>query len=101
MIECVKDETNSDKRLLAIEQEFASVLKRMNQKENTAGTVMRELFDSGTAATLTAHNPRKTTDAHVSIIGHITPEDLARFLSETDVSLSGLFAFKRAILMEN
>jgi hypothetical protein len=74
----------ADKRLLAYEPEFASVLKRADQQGNTLTAVLRMAFDGGDLRTLTRHSPLKATGAHVSLISHCTIEELRRYLSATE-----------------
>ena len=80
------DRTRSDDRLLVIESEFAKTLKTMARKEKTLSATMRQAWASGNLRTLTRHGPLKATGAHVSIIGHITVEDLQKFLDYTDAA---------------
>jgi hypothetical protein len=75
-----------DKRLLVVEHELATVLKRMGGETNTLSTVLREAWDSGTLSTLTRHSPLQATGAHVSVLGHITEAELRRYLTETDMA---------------
>ena len=74
----------TDKRLLVIEGEFAHVLAVMRREGNTLSTVLRELWDHGTYGSLTKHNPVSATDAHVSVVGHITERELRERLTGTD-----------------
>lgn len=76
----------TDKRLLVVEPEFASVLRVCARDGNTLSAVLRSLYDSGTYGNMVKHNPVKTTNAHVSILGHITPEELASELTKTDAA---------------
>lgn len=76
----------SDKRLLVIESEMASLLKVAKREGNTVTEVIRKMWDDGTAGTLTKNNPNKTTNAHVSIIGHITPHELIKNITDTDMA---------------
>ena len=80
----VIDEGAKDKRLLVMEGEFAGVLKVMTREGNFLSTVVRQAWDGGKLATLTRHSPLRATDAHISIIGHVTQDELTRRLSETD-----------------
>ncbi len=75
-----------DKRLMVQEGEFASVLRRMKREGNTLSPVMRTLWDRGMARTITKANAERATDAHVSIVGHITREELRRELTATDAA---------------
>ena len=77
-----------DKRLLVQESEFASVLKVAGRDGNTLSAILRGFWDSGDAQTMTKREPARATGAHVSIVGHITREELRRDLSATD-SLNG------------
>lgn len=79
-----KDGGIDDKRLLVIEEEFASVLKMMTRQGNTLSTTIREAWDSGDLRVMTKNNPIAATDAHISIIGHITSDELRRYLSKTE-----------------
>jgi hypothetical protein len=74
----------TDKRLLVIEEEFANTLKVMGRETNTLSPTIRQAWDSGSLCTLTKNSPAKATNAHVSIIGHITRDELRRNLCETE-----------------
>ncbi|MGH3088079.1 MAG: DUF3987 domain-containing protein, partial [Rubrobacteraceae bacterium] len=78
------DEGAPDKRLLILEGEFAGVLKVMCREGNTLSPITRSAWDGGKLNTLTRNSPLKATDAHISIVGHITREELTRHLSATD-----------------
>lgn len=82
----VVDEGVSDKRLLAIESEFAGPLKIMTREGNILSVTIRQAWDGGKLQTLTRNSPLKSTDPHVSIIGHCTDQEVLRYLSETDAS---------------
>jgi Protein of unknown function (DUF3987) len=83
----VRDDTSiEDKRLLIVESEFASVLQMNRRDGNILSPVMRGLWDDGTAHTLTKNSPLSATNAHVSIIGHITPDELTRCIDATQIS---------------
>jgi hypothetical protein len=78
------DPGENDKRLLVLQPEFASALKVAKREGNTLSTVIRELWDTGNVATLTKNDPVTATNAHVSIIGHITRDELRRELTATE-----------------
>ncbi len=81
--EVMTDEGVDDKRLLVIEGEFGRVLKVMSREGNTLSPLIREAWDGGNLTVMTK-TPQKATDAHISIAGHITFEELSRLLSDTD-----------------
>lgn len=74
----------TDKRLLIVEGEFAQVLRVQGREGNTLSAFLRNLWDNGTARNLTKNSPLRTTDAHVSIIGHITKTELLNCLDEVE-----------------
>jgi hypothetical protein len=82
----VFDEGVEDKRLLVLEAELAGVLKVMSRNGNTLSPVIRQAWDDGALQTLTKNSPMRATDAHVSIIGHITKAELLRHLTETEAA---------------
>jgi len=75
----------TDKRLWVKESEFASVLKNASRDGNILSPVIRQAWDTGNLATLTKHNPVKATGSHITITGHITQDELKRYLSQTEV----------------
>ena len=80
----VKDEGEADKRLLLVESEFANVLKHTDRQGNTLSATIRDAWDKGSLSPLTKNSPIKATNAHISIIGHITREELQRYLTATE-----------------
>lgn len=81
----VADEGVSDKRLLVIESEFASPLRMAERDGNTLSCVVRQAWDDGNLRLLTKNSPAKATGAHISIIGHITKDELVRHITTTDL----------------
>jgi hypothetical protein len=82
----VVDPGEEDKRLLAYEPEFASVLKVCSRDGNTLSALIRLAWDCGNLRTLTKNSPAVATGAHVSIIGHITKDELLRYLNTTEAT---------------
>jgi hypothetical protein len=74
-----------DKRLMVVESEFASVLSVSGREGSTLSEVLRNAWDSGTIQTLTKNNPLRATDAHISVIGHITETELAKKMDSNAV----------------
>jgi hypothetical protein len=74
----------ADKRLLVLEPEFASPLRHIERPGNILSSTIRALWDTGTSATLTKNSPMKATGATVTVIGHITDEELRRYLTRTE-----------------
>lgn len=84
--EKVVDEGVTDKRLLCIEPEFSSVLKVAARDGNTVSAQLRQGWDSGVLRTLTRKDPLVATGAHLSMVGHITREELLRYLDATEIA---------------
>lgn len=75
-----------DRRLLLVEDEFSSPLRVMRREGNTLSPVLRRAWDGRPLSTLTRNAPLDATDAHVSVIGHVTNQELSRELTELDVA---------------
>jgi hypothetical protein len=78
------EKTIVDKRLMVIQSEFASALRIQRREGNILSAILRQAWDSGKLRILTKNSPAETTGAHISVIGHITLDELRRELSETD-----------------
>ncbi|ACX51565.1 hypothetical protein Adeg_0412 [Ammonifex degensii KC4] len=82
----VIDEGVTDKRLLALEAEFARVLKVLQREGNTLSAQLRMAWDTGELRSLAKNSPVKATGAHVSVIVHTTREELLRLLEDVEVA---------------
>src|SRR5262249_27808062 len=76
----------TDKRLLIVEPEFASTLKVLKRDGNTLSPILRQAWDGGILGTLTRGSPIRSTDPHVSLICHITPDELRSTLAHVDAA---------------
>ncbi len=90
LVERVKDDADDDdaftmpnvKRLLCVEMEFARVITAMRREGNTLSPLLRSAWDSQTLEVLTRGKSKLlASNAHISVIAHITPEELAKLLS--------------------
>jgi hypothetical protein len=86
---CV-DQGEPDKRLFVIEEEFANLLAVMKREGNTVSPVVRQAWDHGNLSPLTKNARISATDAHISIIGHVTRDELRARIE--DVSMVNGFA---------
>ena len=57
----------------------------MARETNILSPLMRQAWDSGNLRTLTKNNPAVATGAHISILGHITKDELKRHLTDTEM----------------
>lgn len=69
-----------DKRCLVNEQEFVSVLEVMRREGNTLSAVLRDAWDRGDLSSMTKNSAARATNAHISIIAHITRDELIQRL---------------------
>jgi Protein of unknown function (DUF3987) len=76
----------SDKRLMVIEPEFAGVLSVVERHGNTLSALLRRAWDGDRLSTMTRSSPLSATGAHISIVGHITVEELRARLTRTDTA---------------
>jgi hypothetical protein len=76
----------ADKRLLVVEPEFANVLKQTERQGNTLSAILRVGWDGGNLRTMTKNSPARATGAHISLIGHITSDELRRYLTQTETA---------------
>jgi len=76
----------SDKRFCAAETEFAGVLRQFERDGNNLSGLIRDAFDRGNLESLTKNSPAKATGAHISILGHITKDELLRYLDTTEAA---------------
>lgn len=83
----VVDEGVQDKRLLVIETELGRVLRVMDREGNTLSATLREAWDCHSPLQiLTKNSPAMATNAHISVVGHITKAELVRYLDRTETA---------------
>lgn len=76
-----------DKRLQGVEPELSRVLKSSERQASTLTETIRIAWDSPPKIqTATKTNPSVASNPHVSILAHITEDELKRNLTETDMS---------------
>lgn len=73
-----------------LEQEFAQVLKVLAREGNTLSPVVRQAWDSKPLQTMVRHSPLRAREAHIAIVGHITRDELLRYLNATELA-NGFF----------
>lgn len=73
----------TDKRLLVVEPEFARVLQVAERESNTLSAIIRQAWDTGNLRILTKKQAAQATDAYISIIAHVTKDELRRLLTDT------------------
>ena len=66
----------ADKRLLIVEEELGGTLAAAARKENTLTATLRSAWDGKDLRTMAKNCPARATAPHVSLIGHITFDEL-------------------------
>lgn len=79
-----EDEGVIDKRLFVLEEEFSSALKATGRDGNILSNVIRNFWDHGNQAPLTKFNRILCSNAHVALVGHLTPHDLSKYLKDEE-----------------
>jgi hypothetical protein len=81
----IEDAGVTDKRLLVRESEFASTLRVIMREGNTLSPTIRRAWDGHDLGNLTK-SPARATEPHVSIIGHVTGDEVRRYLDRTELA---------------
>jgi Protein of unknown function (DUF3987) len=87
----------TDKRLMLVTEEFAGTLRVMERAGNTLSPVLRDAWGTSKLQTLTKNSPIKATDSHISIIGHVTDDELRAVLTKVEMAngFANRFLFTR------
>lgn len=79
-----------DKRLLCLETEFARPIVSMRREGNTLSMILRNAWDRQCLEVLTRGKSKlKASESHISILAHITPEELAQCFSKGTEVVNG------------
>lgn len=96
-VERLQDTENADpffvqplKNVLFFESEFAKPIVAMRRESNTLSSVLRSSWDRSTLSILTRGKSKLVaSNAFVSILAHITPEELRKLLKDSIESANG------------
>ena len=58
----------------------------MERQGNTLSAVLRDAWDHGNLRTLIKNSPNRASSAHISLIGHVTDDELRRYLDRTEMA---------------
>lgn len=75
-----------DKRLLCNISEFAGVLSVAKRETQTITMVLRDAFDGMTLTTPTKTSFNRATDAHIVVLGSVPETELAKHLTQNDMT---------------
>jgi hypothetical protein len=74
----------TDRRLLALSEEFAAVLHSLRRNKGHLSPLLRCAWDSGDLRSLDGRRPIQATRTHISLIAHITQRELEDNLHPTE-----------------
>lgn len=80
----VIDPGELDKRALVLAPEFAAILRVIARQGSTLSPILREGWDRGDLRVTTKNSPMRATGAHVSVLAHVTADELRRELTDTE-----------------
>ena len=81
LIHALRDQQPAtDRRLLALSEEFAAVLHSLRRNRSHLSPLLRCAWDNGDLRSLDGLHPVQATGAHISLIAHITERELAENL---------------------
>jgi hypothetical protein len=77
------------------ESEFAGALRVSERHGNTLSPLLRQAWDGHTLSTMTRSSSLKSSNPHISIVAHITADELRNCISRTDLAngLANRFLF--------
>ena len=78
-------EEGDDRNVLVVEPEISRLLRTASRSASLSA-LLRQAWDGDELAVLTRGKPLRVTAANVSVIGHITSEELRRRLDETEIA---------------
>lgn len=85
----LEDPGEDDKRLLVVEGELATCLRRIDRDGSSLSPLLRDAWDRMPLDTLVSERSRGKAKAdrnHISALGHITKTELARYLTRTEAA---------------
>jgi hypothetical protein len=84
------DEGVTDKRKMVIEEEFSQILAVAGRENSTVTETIRQAWDSKPRLQNSSkHNGAVVTNPHVSLVGHITPNEFRTKTAKTNDATNG------------
>jgi hypothetical protein len=75
----------TDRRLLALSEEFATVVHSLKRGNGHLSPLLRCAWDSGNLPTLDMHHQLRATGTHLSLVAHITQRELTQTFQREQV----------------
>lgn len=91
LVDAVRDGTEDDpgaddRRLLVYEPELARIFKVAARDGSTLSPIVRDAWDGGRLQARSRAKTSVASDASVAVLGHVTPDELRRYLTETEIA---------------
>lgn len=74
-----------DKRTFVIEPELVRVIRASERSGCNLSALIRQAWDSGKLSSMSRHKPLTASDAHISLVCHITSEELRGALAQVEL----------------
>lgn len=78
--------SSPDQRLLVVESEYAKMLTVAQRQGSILSTILRAAWDGESLECRTRREKLVSTDAHIGVVGHVTPEELRSKLDLVDIA---------------
>jgi len=85
LIEDLATDKTGEQRRLIVEPEFDRVIRAVRREKNTLSSILRTSWDGMPLRVMTRNKPLSVVDYHISIIGHVTQEELRQRIETTDL----------------
>lgn len=79
-------EATADRRAFVVEPEFSRLLLVNSRDGSTASPILRGAWDEGRLQLIRAKQELLASGVHLSLLGHITPDELRARMSGTEIS---------------
>ncbi|MEX1208771.1 MAG: hypothetical protein WEE36_09275 [Acidimicrobiia bacterium] len=86
LIQSLSDTVNQEPRRLVVETEFSRVLTAASRQGNILSPVLRQVWDGSQLGVVTRQERLHVARHHVSVIGHITGDELRRTLPSIEIA---------------
>jgi hypothetical protein len=80
-----EEKAPEDKRCFIIEEEFSRILTVGAREGSTLSEILRQAWGGGVLSIIRAKDRIIANGAHISLIGHITPDELKKKLASVDM----------------
>jgi hypothetical protein len=85
ILQALQDEKSpNDRRLFLLAEEFSSILPSLARETGQLSPLLRCAWDGGDLSVHDGHRLIHATTPHISLVGHITQDELLRYIGRTE-----------------